>query len=928
MNRKFYWIVCTVFALLVQVDGWAQGNYVWSNLGPDNTGSTTRALAFDGNGNLLAGSQGGGLWISRNEGISWEPVDSYDRDGGNPNITSIAVDGNTIYVATGATKFTLSYYVTDLNTGNYDFRDQPEGFKGYIRGLPGGGVYKSTDGGGSWSAAAATNTADTRNYKGPFSTIQKVFINDGRVFVATGEGLYYSDDGLATIQKSSGSPAFENAIVFDVEAGTSNKIFAGTHNPDGNIRDSLYVSTDNGASFVADQDEILFSVGQFSFNGVRIATAPSNPDVIYVGTTAASQGLNAIFRTDDNGESWSLYSGPGGSQGFLPVNRTGRDAFVLEVFPDNENEVIVAGFSWFTFKEAEGWVNTASHTSPVFNTYIPRNQQTVLFDPNNPEKLYVGTNEGIVRSDDRALTFSLKNKGYESMTAYSVAAIGLEGNEAVIAGTGNQGTIYNRNYATSLPSNQAFGQVSTRNFGEIAASYTYPGALISEGNDDGIERSINFGESFDAFYGTTTSPQVAGLTVNPSDSVIDRPNANAEGVGLFDAGGSAQAPFILDEYIPENVIDDASLSKEELRAAAPNYVFFASKQYVWVVNGPLGDGLQVKWNRLTDPLVNGITEFLTTITVSNDEDHTVYVASSQGNIWRITNGTDLTNYDASVDVVQLNSQPSSGLAGMNGRWISAIAVDPQNSDRVVITYSAYGGDLSALQSLVWITNTANTNPVFGVLPDLNSGDNAHQRPFYSAKFVQDPGNANSVLMLGNESGLYSVTDIAGQPPFFQSNWTSELPDLNVPVYDIEVRDFVSRITDEESQDFVLSRDNTVFVATHGRGIWSTTSLQFNRDGRPVEPVEISDIAISLFPNPHKGQAVVSVSLPEDGQVSLEIVDISGKVLELSNPTAFAAGEHEINLDLRSYSEGMYFIKVNVQSGIESYSQILKAVRAD
>ena len=40
----------------------------------------------------------------------------------------------------------------------------------------------------------ALTIADTRDYKGPFSSIQKVAVANGKVFVATVEGLYYSNN--------------------------------------------------------------------------------------------------------------------------------------------------------------------------------------------------------------------------------------------------------------------------------------------------------------------------------------------------------------------------------------------------------------------------------------------------------------------------------------------------------------------------------------------------------------------------------------------------------------------------------------------------------------------------------------------------------------------------------------------------------------
>lgn len=917
MKRNFYWII-VVLLLMFGSNGFAQGNYTWTNLGPDNLGSITRALAYDSQGNLLAGSQGGGLWSSSSDGAAWERVNSYDAAGGNPNVTSIAVDGNTIYVATGATGFVRSYYVTDLNfNGNYDYRNQPEGFKGYLEGLPGGGVYVSTNGGGSWTAAPATNTADTRNYKGPFASIQKVFVADGKVFVATEQGLYVSTDGMQTIQKCNGSNAFQTSIVFDIEMSGNGTFFAGTHNPASTIDDSLYTSTD-GLNFSAATDANFFDNGKFSFNGMRIAISPSDPNTVYIGTTSASQGLNGVYRSNDNGGDWFRY-GPQGGPGFRPLNRTGRDAFIFEVFPDNPNELVIAGNSWYTFIQGDGWTQTAQHTNPTAPNYITRNMYSLVFK--DSETMFIGTDQQIIRSNDRGIGFSQQSKGYEATVTYSVASIGQAEQTAVIAGTPNGGVIYNGLYDTGLPSKQGYAAVSGTNFGDIAASYLHPGSIISQGTDDGIVRSLNAGGSFERFYGVPLNPQVAGLIPAGSDTIIDRPNATSGGGQLFNSGGPAQTPFVLDEVIPDNVLG-VNISKESMREQSDEYLFFASRQYVWVVNGALGDGLQVKWNRVSNQLVDGVTEYLSAMTSSGDKDHTVWVSSTRGGLWRIDKPHELASFDAGTDVTQINSQPSAGLTPVNGRWLSAIAVDPQDPNRVAVAYAGYGGDNNAVQSFVYMTEAGNTTPQFGPITGTLS-----KEPIYSLKFVVDPASGESILLVGSESGLYSITDINSLGPIFTATWTNELgADFGkVPVYDIDVRLYKSSIHNEETQDFALVRDNTVFIATHGRGVWSTSNLVFPREANPTPGELIEQLAVNLYPNPNQGQASLQLELPENGVLYYSITDINGRQLGAEQRVDLAEGRQEVALDLSRLSPGLYFVQVRLEGKTEVLERTLKAV---
>jgi ligand-binding sensor domain-containing protein len=917
MKSNFYRILTVIFLSSVCLGAWAQGKFTWTNLGPDNLGNITRTLAIDGQGNLLAGSQGGGLWISANQGVSWNRVTSYDQGGGNPNISSIAVDGNDIYVGTGGTSFRPAYLVSDLN-GNpaYDFRDDPDGFVGNLRGLPGGGVYVSTDGGSTWAPANATNTADTRNYKGPFVSITKVFASGGRVFVGTEEGLYYSEDKLQTITKCQGSDAFQTTKITDVDVSANGTLFAGGNNRNSSIDDSLYVSTNDGVSFTSYSVPVFFSNGKFSFNGLRIAVAPSDPSVVYIATTSASQSLSGVYRSNDNGVTWERYAPPGSSQ-FSPLSNQGANAFVLEVFPDNENELILAGNNWWTYRQGTGWVQSAQHVNPTASDFISRAMYDVVFEDDNT--LYVGTSTTIIRSTDRAETFSRKGKGYESSVIYSVSATGLSGAKGVLAGTPDNGVIFNGLYDSDLPSNQGYATVSGIDNSDIATSYLHPGALLIQGNDKGLLRSLNNGAAFEAFYGQPINPQVAGLVPANSDTIIDRPNANSGGGSLLNGGGPAQTPFIIDEVIPNSVLGNTSLTKEELREQSEEYAFFCSRNYVWVINGAFGDGLQVKWNRVSNQLVGG-PEYFTALASSNDADHYVWVGSSQGGLWRLDGPHDLATYDATANVEAIHTLPQAGLLVNQGRWLTSIAVDPQDHDRVVVTYGGYGGNLAGAPGLVYMTETATTNPNFVQI----IGSSAKE-PIYTSKFVVDPNSGESVLLLGTESGLYSVDNFNNLGVVIQARWTSEFGNSygKVPVYDIDVRNYVSEITNEETQDFVLTRDNTVFVATHGRGIWSSASLKFNREGNPGTPLPAA-LKAKLYPNPSQGLGYLNLELPEDGNLQYVITDISGRRIA-SQHENLRAGEHNLELDLSSLSPGVYLIELTAETKTAQLSRTLKWV---
>jgi len=155
----------------------------WVERGPSNMGGRTRALLFDKNDNsgktVFAGSVSGGLW--RCEDIMAAPANvkwtQLNEQLDNLSVTTIAQnEANPLQMIFG--------------TG--------EGYFGES-GIKGIGLYKSMDGGDSWSHISATNTEE-------FEYIQKVAITtEGHYYVATAKaGLQVSKDGGETWEKSLG----------------------------------------------------------------------------------------------------------------------------------------------------------------------------------------------------------------------------------------------------------------------------------------------------------------------------------------------------------------------------------------------------------------------------------------------------------------------------------------------------------------------------------------------------------------------------------------------------------------------------------------------------------------------------------------------------------------------------------------------------
>ncbi len=959
MSRYLYPYL-SIFLVLAGMWIPLQGQYTWENHGPDNIGSITRTIAFYNNGSaIMAGSQGGGLWQSFDNGDSWQPVPGYT---GNPNVTSLAVDGSTLLVGTGSTKFRETFNERSLNyPSTYDYRTDRGGFFGNLQGKPGGGVYISTDNGESWSNDNGTTKAPfgagTLQNEGPFTDIMKVAARDGNILIGTAEGLFFSNNELGTVLPVNGPDFLQDNMVFDIEFAAENRVYATVHRDNDNPTDSVFISTDNGRSWSTLTDEFLYQTGGILLanRSVRteIAVAPSNENIVYIASCLASGEVAGVVRYDISADEWTRVSPRGGGD-FNPLGGNGRDAFVLKVLPNDENALILAGNRWFTYSEAESWNQTAQHINPSTNTYIPTPIFDIAFDPNNPNAFLIGTGGQITSSQDGGETFARRSKGYESTVAMTVTSLGyrIEGEEgqdldAIIGGTLSSGVLMNAKYNTEQanlqPAKQGFGQLSTRRYTRVAASLLAPGTLVIQGTDGGLVRSLNLGEIFETFYGLPLLPQVANLVPATSDTIIDRTDANESGGGtMLDRPTPAQSVFALDEFIPEDLAsqltnDGEEVSVDEVLEEVSSYIYFCSQHYIWVVNRPFDDLLQVRWNRISNELVDGTNEVFTAMEVAHTDDHTLYVGTSRGNIFRIDRPHDLENFDVNVNVVKLTEDfDAVGLNFMEGRWITDLAVDPNDPNTLAVTYAGYSDP--AVFGWPHVTyNALDSMPTFGAIRSaaLNNA------PTYTAKFIDDGGN--SVLLLGTELGLYSLRNLGAivNPGLVTAEVT---PELEGPiVYDIFARPYravvqekaltrtievevvvgdstITETREVEVDRFQLEDDQNIYIATYGRGFWSTNSLSARlRGGEGTEDPLTQAFGTALYPNPTEGATPsLKVELPEAGQGRLRVIGLDGRIIHLQE-LDLQAGATQVPLKMpQALSTGIYVVEIEVQGETEQY----------
>jgi hypothetical protein len=720
-------------------------------------GGRTRAVLVDitNSNKLFAGCVSGGLWRSTDGGANWTAINDAASSLSVTCIVQNPLKTNEIYYGTGEVRAAS-------------------------QGIGGEGIFKSTDGGLTFTQlpSTATNTEMRLcNYMSHSPT------DANTVYVGTASGLWVSTNGGTTWAK--------------ILTGANNGVI---QHPDGKILATVQGATATSGIFRATTGSNFVKMENPNFPTVNlarilIANCKAFPNVVYAlfcGADYNLEGNLGVYKSSDFGINWRRMdtdSTAGRTIGTTYI----AYCQVLTVHPTDTNRIILGALimkksldGGQTFQNL-GYGHSDNHT---------------CINIENSDNVLIGSDGGVCKSSWSGSTaIQILNNGYTTFQFYA-------GNYAprgkiAVGGTQDNGTW---RFLTSL-------------------------AKSSQGGDGGYAH-VSQQDSSLAYFSYQNG------VVNRTTGFIGGTNL----VGANPANAVAEGVDFINEF--------------QINYMDGNQLYYRSHKGLWRTTDR-----GTSWDRLNTA---DMTARIQAVGVTNDVNPCVYVGGN-GNFYRFDSAA--TSVSGNVKDLR-NNVPDS----VNTYAWGAISVHPSVNSTFYV-----GMTTTSPKPRAWRVINANTNtPKWENI----TGDLAANLPIYQIQ--PHPDKPDSLLFAATAFGFYTSSNNG-------KNWVKDTRIPNVPIFELRLR----------------KSDRTLFLFTHGRGVWYIQLRDYLNGGTATAANDINNkIDVNIFPNPAADVLNIESSTPLS---TIQVFDISGREIktELNNLNA---------VKINDLNKGIYLIKLFDKNG--------------
>src|SRR6185436_9903476 len=454
---------------------------------------------------------------------------------------------------------------------------------------------------------------------------------------------------------------------------------------------------------------------------------------------------------------------PGYISQFGNLNTQGGYDLVLRVKPGDPDILFVGGTNIFRSTTAfADSTNTIQIGGYAFGASLPfvdeypghhPDQHDLVFLPSNPDIMFSACDGGVsktINNEADTVVWNELNTGYITSQFYTVAIDHGTQNDIIIGGLQDNGTYYTNTTNSSTP-----------------WYHTIDG--------DGSYCQITDGGS--NYYFSKQLGKMVKATVNASGVITAYRRFDPIGAN----GYQFINPFVID---PNN----------------NNMMYLCAGTHIWrnddlslITLNNQYDSISTGWVQFTDSVILAAEE-ITAVAISKTPANRLYFGTNKKNVYRVDNAH--TGNPAKTSIT------SALFPATIGSYVSCIAVDPSDADKVMVVFSNYG-----VYSLFYTTDGGtNWLKVAGNLEQVISGaGNGPSCRWASILPVTD----GIVYLVGTSVGLFATDTLIDNATTWVQQGTNNIGSAVVDMMGVRIS------------------DGFVVAATHGSGIFSTHITSIN-----------------------------------------------------------------------------------------------------
>ncbi len=835
------------------------------SVGPTNVGGRTRAVAFDVRDENII--LAGGV-----SGGVWKSVNggvSWTKKSDPENRNSVTC----IVQDTRSGREDTWYHGTGEIVGN-STRGGGAPFRG-------DGIFKSTDNGENWNPIASTQNDNPNLFNSQFQYIWNIEINpenlaQDEILVATFGGILRSTDGgnswnvvlgqeLFNLSESVNLNESNASFYTSLERSESNVFYAAFST----LTPSDEISPEAGLYYSENGttwNDITPFTSSSSYARTVIGTSPSTPDITYFMIDTTP-----IFILEHR---LSLLNDPKRKYGF---DRTPRE------IPESDKNL--GGV------DTQGSYNMMLRVHPenpniVFigatNLYRStdgfRTQENITwiggYNPEGGFSLYPGhhpdQHDLLFRPDNPDIALSASDGGLIETTQVRA--------DSVIWRNRNNGFITSQFFTiaqSKIPNDRTMIGGMQDNGTDLTSSGSpsWKGILGGDGSYSATTNDNSF------WVASFQKGQAIRLTLNM--------DFNVTSFGRIDPGelvSEANSSYL---FINPFALDPTNQNR--MFCAGGNHLYFHPN--ISQIPGGSQSLRSFGWFKVNTIPLRDNTQ-MSAVEVSFDSEK-VYYGTTGGELFRLDHADDQLQFD----LVNITSTafPSNG-------YVSNISVNPEDNQHILVIFSNYN-----IPSIFESRNGGTTfENVSGNLEENPDGSGNGPSIRWSEII---PKNSGNLYLVGTSVGLYGTEDLSGGV----TTWVKESTNL--------IGSSIITMMDYRTSDGSLA------IATHGNGVF-TTQIQ---DFKPINPhASEGDFQIvATYPNPFTELTQIQYTIPENGEVRVDILSSSGALINTILWASQYAGINSVLWDGNTSSgspvtvNGIYFYKIQYENQIKSGRLLLR-----